>query len=210
MPTEPIDGFYDITVRDSPPGRRYRVYLVDATVPTLVDTGFADTVDRLFDGVEAVGLEPERLIVTHADPDHVGGFDHIVDEYGLETWVPRQSDLATDHTPDHRYGDGDTIGPFEAVHVPGHTADHHVLVDESAGVAVMGDAVAGADLRGFPEGYLLPHAAVYAEDLGEAERNLDRLMDYSFDAALVFHGSSVPEGAFDRLDAYVNFPGKPG
>lgn len=209
MPTEIVPGVHDITVRADDNGRRYRAYLVDDDVPTLYDAGFADTTRALFDGVEATGLEPERLVLTHGDPDHVGGFDAVVDRYGVETYVPRQTGLETDHDADNRYGDGDRIGGFEAVHVPGHLADHHALVNESTGVLIAGDAVSGADLRGFPEGYLLPHAAVYAEDLKRAELSLDRLLDYEFDAALVYHGTAVTEGADEVLDRYVNFPGRP-
>jgi glyoxylase-like metal-dependent hydrolase (beta-lactamase superfamily II) len=207
--TEIVPGVHDITVREDANGRRYRAYLVEDDVPTLFDAGLPDTTDALFEGVEATGLEPERLVLTHADPDHVGGFDAAVDRYDLETYVPEQSDLDTEHEPGHRYGDGDRIGGFEAVYVPGHCHDHHAFVDEERGVLVAADAVSGADLRGFPEGYLLPHAAVYAEDLKEAELSLDRLLDYEFDAALVYHGSSVTEGARDVLDRYVNFPGRP-
>ena len=209
MPTEILPGVHDITVRADDDGRRYRAYLVDDDVPTLLDAGFADTTGALFEGVEATGLEPERLVLTHADPDHVGGFDAVVDRYGVETYVPEQSDLGVEHDPDHRYGDGDRIGGFEAIYVPGHSSDHHALVDEERGVLVAGDAVSGADLRGFPEGYLLPHAAVYAEDLKAAELSLDRLLEYEFDAALVYHGTSVTEGAKAVLDRYVNFPGRP-
>lgn len=209
MPREIVPDVYDITVREDPNGRRYRAFLVDDDVPTLFDAGFADTTDALFEGIAATGLPPERLVLTHADPDHVGGFDAAVDRYDLETFVPRQTDLETDADPDHRYGDGDAIGNFEAVHVPGHSDDHHALVDERRGVLVAGDAVSGADLRGFPEGYLLPHAAVYAADLSQAELSLDRLLDYEFDAALVYHGSSVTDGAQAVLDRYVNFPGRP-
>ena len=209
MPTEILPGVHDITVRADDDGRRYRAYLVDDDVPTLLDAGFADTTGALFEGVEATGLDPERLVLTHADPDHVGGFDDVVDRYGVETYVPEQSDLGVEHDPDHRYGDGDRIGGFEAIYVPGHSSDHHALVDEEREVLVAGDAVSGADLRGFPEGYLLPHAAVYAEDLKTAELSLDRLLEYEFDAALVYHGTSVTEGAKAVLDRYVNFPGRP-
>jgi len=208
MPHEIVPDVYDITVRaDS--GRRYRAFLVDDEDPTLIDTGFADTTDALFEGIEATGLQPDRLVLTHADPDHVGGLDAVVERDDPETFVPQQSELETDHAADHRYGDGDRIGGFEAVHVPGHSSDHHALVDEQRGVLIAGDALAGADLRGFPDGYLLPHAAVYAADYGAAESNLDRLLDYEFDAALVFHGSSVTEDARAVVDRYVNFPGRP-
>lgn len=209
MPTEILPGVYDITVREDDNGRRYRAYLVDDDVPTLFDAGLPDRTDALFEGIEATGLEPERLVLTHGDYDHVGGFDAVVDRYGVETYVPEQSEIDVERDPDHRYGDGDRIGGFEAVYVPGHLYDHHALVDEERGVLVAGDAVSGADLRGFPEGYLLPHAAVYAEDLKAAELNLDRLLEYDFDAALVYHGTSVTEGAWEVLDRYVNFPGRP-
>lgn len=209
MTTEILPDIYDITVRADTTGRRYRVYLVDDTIPTLFDAGFADTTDVLFDGIAATEVEPQRLVVTHTDADHVGGFDAVVDRYGVETYTPKQSSLETDYVPDNRYGHGDAVGSFEAVYTPGHTHDHHAFVNEKSGVLIAGDAVSGADLRGFPEGFLLPHAAVYAENLKEAEQNLDRLLEYDFDAALVYHGTTVTKGAKAVLDRYVNFPGRP-
>jgi glyoxylase-like metal-dependent hydrolase (beta-lactamase superfamily II) len=209
MPTEIVPNVYDVTVREDDTGRRYRTFLVDDDVPTLFDAGFADTTDALFEGIAETGLAPERLVITHADGDHVGGFDAVVDRYDVETHVPEQSEVGAAADPDVRYGDGDRIGGFEAVYTPGHADDHHALVNEAMGVLVAGDAVSGADLRGFPEGYLLPHAAVYAVDLKQAELSLDRLLEYEFDAALVYHGSSVAEDARAVLDRYVNFPGRP-
>lgn len=208
MPTELLDGVYDITCRDID-GKRYRVFLLTAGTPTLFDTGLPDTTDAVFDGIVDVGVEPERLILTHGDGDHVGGFDAIVDRYDPETWVPEPTELDAETDPDHRYTDGDEIGRFEAVHVPGHEPDNHALVDEDAGLAVMGDAVSGADQRGLPEGYFHLPPAVYSKDLNEAEENLTRLLDYEFDVGLVFHGSPVLEDARAKLDRYVNFPGKP-
>ena len=209
MPTELVDGVYDITCREEKSGKRYRVFLFAGETPTLFDTGLADTATAVFDGVEDAGVEPERLIVTHGDPDHVGGFDAIVDRYDIETWVPEQTELETEHAPDHRYADGDLIGRFEAVHVPGHEPDNHALIDEDSGIAVMGDAVSGADQRGLPSGHFHLPPAVYSQNLNEAESNLERLLDHEFDVGLVYHGSSVTADADAKLDRYVNFPGKP-
>jgi len=208
MSTELADDVYDITCRDVD-GKLYRVFLFTGGTPTLLDAGLEDTVEAVFDGVADVGVEPERLVVTHGDGDHVGGLDAIVDRYDLETWVPEQTELDGKHPPDHRYGDGDRIGRFTAVHVPGHAPDNHALVDEDAGIAVMGDAVSGADQRGLPAGEFHLPPAVYSTDLGEAEESLDRLLDYEYDVGLVYHGSSVTENAREKLDRYVNFPGKP-
>lgn len=204
MPTEIIDGVYDITWQEGG-GRRFRSYLLDSNVPTLIDTCLEDATRELFDGVDEIGVEPERLLVTHSDPDHVQAYDAVVEEYNLETWVPEQSDLDADRY----FGDGDAVGQFEAVHVPGHAEDSYVLVDEAEGFAVIGDALMGADLRGLPEGHLTLPPEVYSNDLNAADRNLEKLLDYEFDAALVFHGSSVLDGASEKLDTYVEFPGKP-
>jgi glyoxylase-like metal-dependent hydrolase (beta-lactamase superfamily II) len=208
MPTEIVDDVYDITCRQDGE-KRYRVFLAVGGTPTLFDTGLADTAEAVFDGVAAVGVEPERLVVTHGDGDHVGALDAMVERYGVETWVPEATELDADHDPDHRYGDGDEIGRFVAAHVPGHSPDNTALVDEDAGVAVLGDAVSGADQRGLPAGHFVLPPAVYSEDLNEAEESLERLLEFEFDAGLVFHGSSVTADASATLERFVNFPGKP-
>lgn len=203
MPTELVDGVHDITCRTLESGARYRAYLIEADVPTLFDCGLPDSTDALFEGIDAVGVEPERLVITHGDPDHIGGFDAVVDRFGLETYVPEQSEAVLEHPPDHRFGDGDVIGPFEAVHLPGHEPDNYALVDEESGVAVLGDALSGADQRGLPPGYFHLPPAVYSGDLNQAEASLEKLQAYDFDVGLVYHGSSVLENARDVLDAYI-------
>ena len=208
MPSEISENVYDITCLQQA-GRRIRVYLFDHPTPTLVDAGLPDTTAELIAGIEATGVRPERLILTHADPDHIGGFDAVVERFGLETWVPEGAPYDVDTAPDHRYGDGDRIGQFETVHLPGHGPHHYGLIDESAGVAVLGDALSGADQRGLPAGYFHLPPGVYSEDLNQAEASLERLLEYDFDVGLVFHGSSVTADARDILDRYVNFPGKP-
>lgn len=205
MPTELVSGVYDITCGESD-GKRYRVFLLDGDVPTLFDTGLESTVETTVEKIDELGIEPERLVVTHGDGDHVGGFDGIVAEYEPETWVPVQTDAGLD--ADNRYDDGDIIGRFEAIHMPGHKPDNYALVGEEVGVAVMGDALSGADQRGLPEGYFHLPPEVYTTDLGQAERSLEKLLPYNFEVGLVFHGSSVTEGASEKIETYFDFPGK--
>jgi hydroxyacylglutathione hydrolase len=207
MVTEIVPDVYDITLQEG--NGRYRAFLVDHDVPTLVDCGLADTIEALAAGIDEVGVTPERLVITHSDVDHIGGFDGVVERYGPETFVPEQTEMDAEHDPDHRYGDGGEIGDFEAVHVPGHIDDNHVLVDEEHDFAVMGDAVFGSDCRGLPAGYFVLPTAFYSTDLGAADENLERLLQYEFDVGLLYHGSSVTEDAAAKLDAFVNFANRP-
>ena len=197
---------YDITIAERN-GARYRVYLFDGEVQTLVDAGFADTVEVVADRLDELGVEPARLVITHGDPDHAGGLAGLAERYDLETWVPEGVEVDAD--PDHRYADGDEIGRFTAVHVPGHTPHHHALVDEGAGVAVLGDALFGADSRGLPEGHFVLPPAFFSADLAAADESLERLTGFEFDVGLVYHGESVTDGASGKIEAFVEFAGKP-
>lgn len=206
MAEEIVSDVYDITCTEGV--GRVRAYLFDMEVPTLIDTGLADTSDTLIDEIEAINVEPERLIVTHGDPDHVGGFGAVADRYDLETWVPEDAALSSDVSPASTYGDGDEIGPFTTIHAPGHTPGSSAVVHEERGILVTGDVLVGADWRGLPPGYLLHPPDYFSEDVATAERSLEKLLEHDFDIALVFHGSSVLEDPKGKLDAYVNFPGK--
>lgn len=206
-PYEIIPDVYDITVRRQW-GRRYRCYFVDIDQPTLVDTchNLEEPIDDLFEGIDHIGIEPERLYITHGDGDHIGGFDAVVDRYDVETWVPAETDVDTDHTPDHRYQDGDRLGQFTTVHVPGHEDDSYALIDEERSFAILGDTMVGADIRGLPVGYLVVHGEGSTNDVRAAERNLTSLTNFDFEAGLVFHGSSVLESASEKIEAYVDGP----
>lgn len=202
---EIVPDVYDITVKESPDAR-WRVFLFDGETPTLVDAGFEDTVDAVAAAADDLGVTPERIIVTHGDPDHIGGLPGLVDRFDLETWLPEGVEVDVD--VDHRFGDGDRVGPFTAVHVPGHTDAHHALVDEANGIAAIGDALFGSDARGLPAGHFVLPTAHYSADLATADESLDRLLAFDFDVGLVYHGSSVIENASEKIAAFVEFAGK--
>lgn len=209
MPTELRPGVYDITTRQDDNGRRYRVFLVEDDTPTLVDTGHAATVETLFAGLDELGVAPERLLLTHGDGDHAAGADAIVERHGLSVHAPVDEELACDLEPDERYEDGDRIGGFTAVATPGHTPHHHAVVHEERGLAIMGDAVVGSDLRGLPAGHFILPPGVYTAALNAADSSLENLLSYDFDVGLVYHGSSVLEDAGAKFERFVAFPGKP-
>lgn len=187
----------------------YRAFLFNDRTPTLFDTGSEETVETLCSELDELGIVPERLIITHADFDHVGGFDVIAERYNPETWVPEESTLDANVRPDHRFTHEETIAGFTAVHVPGHKLDNYAFVDEEANVAVLGDVMIGSDRRGLPAGYFVMVEAIYSENLIAAERYLERLLEYDFEIGLVSHGTSVTTAARDKIEEYITFPGQP-
>lgn len=205
MVTEVADGIHDITLDPEGLGR-IRAFLVEDDVPTLFDAGFEHTRGALAAGVEAVGVEPERLVLTHGDPDHADGVDAAVEAFGVDVWAHEdETPIDAETEPDRRYADGDAIGRFEAVHVPGHTPGSCAFVDGGGGVAILGDTVFGSDFRGLPPGYLIAPSEHFSADIAAAERNLTRLVEFDFEVGLVYHGRNVETGASEKLEAYVNF-----
>lgn len=221
---EILPNVYEITWqrKDEGPeimqGMQWRTYFFDFDydVPTLIDTCKRERLEQFTEGLDEIDTDPERLIITHKHSDHVDGFDAIVDRYDVETWVPKHDELTSAErvsvqTPaDHLYDDGEEIGSFTTVHVPGHTPGNSSIINERAGIAIMGDTVSGADRRGLPAGYLIhppqsTNVRMPAEACIDAEENLVNLLDYEFEVALVNHGSNVYEDGHEKLEAYVNF-----
>jgi glyoxylase-like metal-dependent hydrolase (beta-lactamase superfamily II) len=78
--------------------------------------------------VAAAVEAPAGIVLTHSHADH----SEAADELSARLGVPIASGLS----------DGDTIGPFEVLHVPGHADDHLVFVagrDAFTGDAVLGE-----------------------------------------------------------------------
>lgn len=202
MVTEPVDGVFDITCTGEGVGR-IRAYLT--ADGTLVDTGLPSTTDALLDGIEESGVAVERVVITHCDGDHIGGLEAVVEAHDPTVYLPEGAEPDEAPADAQRYGEGDELGPFEAVHMPGHRDHQHALVAEADDYAVLADALSGSDQRGLSGGFHLP-PGTYTDDLNLAEESLEKLLDYEFEVGLVFHGTNVLEAASEKIDRYVYRP----
>nr|ARK09790.1 MBL fold metallo-hydrolase [Fibrella sp. ES10-3-2-2] len=60
---------------------------------TLVDTGYAGSVDAIFSALRKGGEDPaaiKRIMLTHAHPDHAGSVAAIQQELGIPVWAHEQ------------------------------------------------------------------------------------------------------------------------
>ena len=199
-------GVYDIQLE------YVRTFVLNGTPGggvTLVDTGFERTADELVSILEREFGDVDRLIITHEGGDHYGGLDRVMEAFDPELYVAAdETGLrdAIEHDPDVLYEDGDVLdGGIEVVQISGHTPAPSALLLRDENALISGDVLDGADRRGLPEGYLLPPPETFNHDHAAAESNLDRLLDYEFDAVYVFHGSHVTDDAKEKLEKYVNF-----
>ena len=133
----------------------------------VVDPGPAD--DRhLAALVEAAAGRLEGIVLTHGHADHAEGAEPLAELAGGAAVV--------------RPGDGDRVGPFEAIATPGHSADHVCLL--TGRVLFSGDTVLGAGSvfiapgEGSLSGYL---------------RSLERLVALELDCICPGHGPVVSD-----------------
>jgi glyoxylase-like metal-dependent hydrolase (beta-lactamase superfamily II) len=139
----------------------------------LVDPG--GDVDLLLAEVEKAGVKLDKLLLTHAHVDHVGGALELAQRLNLPIhgpqeedafWLDRLPDQARMYgfpptqafRPDHWLRDGDTVElgklRFDVIHCPGHTPGHVVFFEPESRYAFVGDVLFQGSIgrTDFPKG----------------------------------------------------------
>lgn len=172
------------------PTGRTNAYLVVGAESVLVDPGAqADALDAAIEETP-----PDHVVATHTHPDHVNGLVHYASETNAEVWALRSEETrfaqATGVYPGRTFGDGESIGPLEAVATPGHAPDH--VAFEADGRILCGDlAVAeGSVFVGGADGDMAAYLA-----------SLRRLRDRNPELLYPAHGPVIdaPIETIDRL-----------
>ena len=190
------------------PPNAINVYVVDGV---LVDAATRYAGRRILRQLS--GHEITAHALTHAHPDHQGASRRVCTELGIPFWVGQRDIAAAEnpdligerqpghpiarlffktctgpgHTVDRPLGEGDRVGSFEVLEVPGHSAGHVALWRESDRVLVAGDVFNTANpFTGIP-GLRLPYD-FFTPDPAENRRSAKRLADLAPSLLLVGHG----------------------
>jgi len=139
----------------------------------VVDPG--GDVSRILNAVKKVGVELEKILVTHGHIDHAGGVAELSDQLSLpvegpqredQFWIdgmPKQSVMygfpnVRSFTPDRWLEQGDHVNfgnvELEVLHCPGHTPGHVVFFNRTARLALVGDVLFKGSIgrTDFPKG----------------------------------------------------------
>ncbi|MCE1186473.1 MBL fold metallo-hydrolase [Zoogloea sp.] len=126
----------------------------------VVDPG--GNLERIMAQVEALGLQVEKLLITHGHIDHAGATAALAELLSVPVEGPQEEDrfwidaMATQSakfglppadpfTPDRWLHDGDTVTvgnqTLEVLHCPGHTPGHVVFFSPASRLALVGDVL---------------------------------------------------------------------
>lgn len=202
-----IPGFVNAYVFEDASG----TYLVDATMSRSgrpVREAFA----RAGVGLDQLGT----ILLTHQHVDHVRGAArlqresravvacHAADAPFVEgraaARMPALMRLFFAARPvavGRPLNDGDTVGPFRVVHVPGHTVGEVAFYHPGRRILISGDSVVER------HGSLTLPAARFAADLPQAVRSLETLRKLEVDLLLPGHGIPVRGDVPARLDDLI-------
>jgi hydroxyacylglutathione hydrolase len=193
------------------PPNAINVYVIDGV---LIDAATRYAGGRILRQLK--GREITAHALTHAHPDHQGASHRVCTELEIPFWVgaldvppaetpelirERQPDkpiaqffgrtmTGPGHPVDRPLGEGDRVGSFEVLDVPGHSAGHVAFWRESDRVLVAGDVFNTAHpLTGIP-GLRLP-LDMFTPDPAENRRSAKRVGELEPELLLVGHGAPL-------------------
>jgi hydroxyacylglutathione hydrolase len=141
----------------------------------VVDPG--GDVETIVEAIDAAGVEPEKILLTHGHIDHVGGARELAQRYRIPIEGPQREDAfwlnalpaqsqmfglarIPPLTPERWLEEGDTVSfgrqALEVLFCPGHTPGHLVFFHREDRLALVGDVLFRGSIgrTDFPRGDL--------------------------------------------------------
>ena len=164
------------------------------TKGVLVDSN--EVTEPLTDRVESDDIEITHLLLTHHHWDHVVGAEALADRYGVPIVAHELTAKALGDVVTETLTDGDTVESgdlvIEAIHTPGHCADHTALKVNDTDILT-----ADVLFRGTVGGTMAPGATGFEDLKGSI---MDKLMKLPPEMG-VHPGHTVPSTIGDEWEA---------
>ncbi len=185
-------------------------FIVEGEDLILVDTGLnggsAKTIIRNLERLGHTLRDVDVCIITHSHSDHTGGLKAL--KASGEPFLVAAHDSEADNVEkatgvevDLRLIDGQTIGGFTVLYLPGHTFGSIGLLGGSA--LITGDAL---NERG---GELKPPNPMFTKNKASALASVRSLASYDFDKVFVSHGKPIEHDGKEALMKLIEQIGEP-
>jgi glyoxylase-like metal-dependent hydrolase (beta-lactamase superfamily II) len=196
---------------------------------TLVDTGVERAPARIVAGLAALGKHPadvQRIVLTHAHPDHAGGAKEMAGRTGAPVAVHADDAgfVESGESPpnDKSYSVGrifarlqngrfpavgvgekltdgqvlDVAGGLRVVATPGHSPGHISLLHEPTRTLITGDAIFNALGLRYPPRFV-------CTDFRMTRRTAHVLGELEYDRVGFTHGPEIVDGARDAVRRFL-------
>jgi glyoxylase-like metal-dependent hydrolase (beta-lactamase superfamily II) len=115
------------------------IYLVEAEVPFLVDSGTGADTKRIIREIENITSVLDSIILTHGHYDHSSGAKEIAKHFKAPIYVHHQDSRLLNC--EHRFIEEGEFFGFRVIHTPGHSPGSICLFDEKNQDLICGDLV---------------------------------------------------------------------
>lgn len=205
------------------------VYLVreDERI-TLIDTGMSGRGQFILDQAKSIGLPITRIVLTHSDPDHIGGLDELhallpdaevlmtemsarivsgeltIDRHGNQSEPASPKPLAKTR-PSSIIEPGEMVGSLRVIAAPGHKPDQVAFLDTRDNTLIAGDSFqtkGGIAVAGTIR-WLFPFPGLATVDKATALQTARELRQLNPSRLAVGHGDVLdsPESEMDHAIA---------
>ena len=174
----------------------------------LVDGGMRETaVENIGKELKSMGKgwrDVKLILVTHKHGDHVKNLPRLVELTGAPVKAEEHEAPLIEAAVGVKVGKLkhkqvlDFCGGVEVIHVPGHSEGNACYYLRKHKALIAGDTIFGD-----PQGSLNPPPERYCLDVGQATREIRRLLDYEFDHMLITHGKDIVGGAKEKVERLV-------
>jgi glyoxylase-like metal-dependent hydrolase (beta-lactamase superfamily II) len=197
--------------------------VVDAATP-----GRASAVWRHLEGLGYPPQAVRQIWLTHGDVDHMGSVAALKATSGAEivahqadvSLVEGRADRALGSVPlagiyhrlfnwgircffrptkvDCPVNEGDLLGNWQVVHVPGHTPGSVCYYHPGRGIVLVGDAI------NHRQGQLGAPPEIFTYDMGQAHASIQKIAGLDFEVCCFGHGPPLIENAQQRVQAFAS------